>query len=243
MLYSDYIVAVTNALDLSAIVVNPALAAPTSNSDFNNWIPRSIEHVENRMQRDLDLINTYVTDETGAFTANSRTLTLSTNKGTFVVVEQVYPVISGVRQAPLLPVDLDFLNWTYPADAAPSTPSVPVYWAPFNGTTVIVGPSPDSAYGVGILGTQRFVQLSATNTSNFLTMSFPEMYIAAAMVSWSSYQRDFGQQADDPKLAMSWEATYKELLTPALTEEARKRYASAGWGSRLPNPIATPPQT
>ncbi len=243
MLYSDYIVAVTNALDLSAIVVNPALAAPTSNSDFNNWIPRSIEYVENRMQRDLDLINTYVTDETGAFTANSRTLTLSTNKGTFVVVEQVYPVISGVRQAPLLPVDLDFLNWTYPADAAPTTPSVPVYWAPFNGTTVIVGPSPDSAYGVGILGTQRFVQLSATNTSNFLTTSLPEAYLAAALVDWYGYQRDYGSQSDDPKAAMSWETQYQHLMTPALIEESRKKFASQGWGARLPSPVASPAQT
>lgn len=244
MNYENYITAVTDELDIEATVVDSAAAEPTSVTAFNALIPRSIEYVENRMQRDLDLINTYVTDETGLMTPNSRNLVLPSATGTFIVVTQVYPIIAGVRQVPLLETSLEYLNWAYPSDVALSpAPSIPAYWAPFNGTQIKYGPAPSSAFGVGIVGTQRFDQLSSTNISNFLTTQLPDAYLAAAMVFWFGWQRDYGAQSDDPKAAMSWEQQYRTLMAPAMVEECRKKFQSSGWSARLPSPVATPAQT
>lgn len=243
MLYSDYITAITALLDISATVTNAASASPTTNADFNGAIPRAIEYTENRIQRDLDLINTYVTDESKALTASTRRFLLPTGTGTFVVVTQAYLIVAGQRQAPLLPVALEGLNSFYPSDTPLSpTPSYPVFWAPNDGVSIVVGPAPDSTYTLGIVGTQRFVPLSSINTSNFLTLQLPDPYIAASMVWWAGWMRDYGLQADDPKMAMSWEGQYQNLMKPTLVEEKRKFFQSMGWTGRLPSPIASPPQ-
>lgn len=244
MLWSDYVTTIADLLHESAIITDAASAAPSSVPDFNNALPRSIEYVENRMQRELDLLATYVTDESGAFTANSRKFTFPTDKGIYRVVTQIYPFLNGVRQPPLMPVSLEFLNAAYPSDT-PLTPgpSVPLYFAPNDDQTVIVGPAPDSAYTAGVVGTQRLVPLSSTATSNFLTTSLPDAYIAAAMVWWAGqYERDYGTQANDPQLPATWETAYKTLMGPALVEEARKKFQAQGWSPRLPSPVATPPQ-
>lgn len=237
MNYSQYITSITTLLDMEATLVDASSATPTSVTGFNNMITPSIAYIENRIQRDLDLLNTYVTDLTGAFVSGTRNVTLPTSTGIFVVATQIFPIISGVKQLPLLPMSLEGLNMMYPSDTPLSSNSVPVYWAPYNQTSILVGPSPDLNYGLGVVGTQRMTPMSSTNVSNFLTLYLPDVYLAAGMSWWAGYQRDYGSQSDDPKLAMSWEAQYKSLITPSMIEENRKRFSSTGWSSRLPSPL------
>lgn len=248
MLYSDYITAITDLLDETATVTDATAApnanvAPTSTQAFNDLVPRSIEYIENRLQKDLDLINTYVIDETAQLAANSGLFTLPTASGTFVVVTQVYPIIGGVKQPPLLPTSLEYLNWVYPDGVALSGGSIPQYFAPFNGTTIKVGPGSTSSIYLGVVGTQRFVPLSAAAPSNFLTVSMPELYIALGAKWWfENYQRDGGQGADDPSIPKAWEQQYLKLMTATAVEEFRKKFQSQGWSARLPSPVAAPAQ-
>ena len=240
MIWSDWVTQIADLLDTAATITNAASATPSTDANFNNILAAAVSYTENRIQRDLDLINTYVTNETPSFVANKRKQTIPTSNGTYVVVAQVYPIVNGVRQAPLCPVSWEFLNWSYPSDAGIT---VPLYWAPLDNVSFNVGPAPDQTYGFGVVGTQRFTPLSSTNISNFLTLQMPDIYIAASMVFLFGYQRDFGAQSDDPTTAQSWEHQYQLLMKPALIEEKRKMFASAGWSPRLPSPIATPPQT
>lgn len=239
MLYSDWINGVCTLLEVP--ISNAASASPATDSNFNLIYPRAIEYAELRLQRDLDFINTVVTDPTGNLTANGRTFSLPTDQGTWVVVQQVTIFVGGVRQQPMIPVSREMLDWTYPAEAAPTTPSYPTYWCPNNGVSVLVGPGPDQAYQAEVVGTIRIKPLSAANTSNFLSVNLPDMYLSASMVFLSAYQRDFGAQSSDPQMAVSWESTYTKQLAGASVEELRKKFRSIGQSARIPSPIASTP--
>lgn len=242
MNYSDYVSQVAALLNISATIISPGSSSPSSTSDFNVALPGSIAYAENRIQRDADLPWTMITDETGTLTVNNRSFTLP-GSSPWITVTQAYLLVSGAREMPMLPISYEALSAIYPSSTALSpAPSYPVYWAPVNGTTILVGPAPDTAYGIGIVGTQRVTELSATNATNIISTLFPDLYIAAAMIFWSGYERDFGAQSGDPAMAMSWETQYEKLLLGAKTDTARQRFQSQGWNARLPSPIATPPQ-
>jgi hypothetical protein len=106
--------------------------------------------------------------------------------------------------------------------------------------TVIVGPWPDANYMVEVIGTVRPTPLSASNTTTYLTLYLPDLFVAASMIFAAGYQQNFGSQADNPQQAQSWSAQYDKLFPSANIEEMRKKYASQAWGSLQPTPIATP---
>ena len=224
MIYTDWVNSIAALLEYQAMLVNPATATPFSITPLNNILPRCIDYVENRLQRDIDFLATVTTDDTGMMTANSRTLTLPTDVGVYVVVNEIRPIISGVKQPPLEPISRPSLDYFWPSEPSPAANTPPVQWCPNDQASVLVGPAPDQAYGFEVVGTQRFVQLSSTNVQNFLTQQLQDLYIALTMVFLTGFQRDFGQQADDPKMAMSWETQYQTLLKSAVVEEARKQY-------------------
>lgn len=238
--YSDYVNAVAALLQYDATITNAAAAAPSTFAPFNTMLPRAIEYGEQRMYQELDFLLTRAT-ASAAMTANSRIFTVP---GNILVLEQVAPIVGGARQPPLLPMSKDMLEQLYPSDAAPTVPSVPTYFAPVDQNTILVAPPPDSNTNkLECFGTIRPAPLSSTNAATVLTTYSPSAFLACTMVFWAGYQRDFGQQSDDPKMALSWESTYQTLTKPALIEEFRKKFQSQGWSPRLPSPIATPSQT
>ena len=117
---------------------------------------------------------------------------------------------------------------------------VPQYFAMLNQSNFIVGPWPDQAYQIELVGTFRPASLSSTNTSTVLSTYWPDMLIMATMIYISGYQRNFGRENDDPQMAVTYESQYKGLLASAAVEEARKKFQSAAWSSMEPAPVATP---
>ncbi len=219
------------------------MVVPSSDSNFQTFLPGCIDYAELRIQRELDLIETQVTDS-GAAVASNRNYDLPTNLGTYIVVDQVNvltpagaPSSYGVRE-PAMPVSREYVDSVYPSGTV--TTGVPKFYCRANSSSLIFGPTPDAAYVVEVVGTQRPTPLSAANSSTFLTKYLPDLFIAASMVFASGYMRDFGSQSDNPQQAQSWENTYKTLFQSAGTEEARKKYESEGWTSQQPSPIATP---
>jgi len=240
MNFTDWVQTVTNILEIPLTPV--AGAGPTSDVNFNTVYPQAITYAELRMQRDLDLIGAQVTD-TGTLAANSRIFTLPTSKGQFIVTEQIAPLVSGVKQAPLLPVSRSYLEFVWPGSLSSAASDIPVAWCPVDQATVLLAPPAGQDTVVEVVGSQRFVPLSAANASNFLTLYFGDMYIAASMIWLTGWQRDYGAQSEDPTKAVSWEGVYGKLLSAAAVEEVRKKFESVGWSPRLPSPIATPPKT
>lgn len=213
-----------------------------SNAEYNAILPSIVDYAEQRIYRELDLLSSTVVDATSSLTAGSRTAPLPTSTGTYVVVSSVAvitpvgaSVATGTRNV-LTPVSLDTLNMLWSS----STTGVPEIFAMQDQDTIVVGPVPDASYIFEVVGTQRPMALSASNTTTFLSQNLPDLFMAAAMVFASGYMRNFGSQADDPKMGASWEGQYQTLKASAMVEEMRKKFMSSTWSSQAPAPLATP---
>jgi len=161
-----------------------------------------------------------------SFNATADATATIIGNGIYIVASQIRPIVNGAKLPPLEFVTRDYLDYAWPDDASVGVGILPVQWSINDQVSVLVGPAPDQAYGFEVVGTMRVPQLSPTNYSNFLTQQFPDLYVAASMVFFSAYQRDFGSQSDDPAKAQSWENQYQTLLRSAVVEETRKRFGN-----------------
>ena len=230
--YASYVTSLANLL-----------VVPPADPNYQIVLPNIIDDAEQRVYRDLDLLSTIVRDSTGALTANSRNFTFPQH---FVVSESINvytPVSTTTSRNQLVPVTREFLDAMWPNEAAATVPSVPQYYAMITDQTIIVGPSPDAAYTMEVVGTVRPTPLSATNTTTYLTLYLPDLFMAASLVFAAGYLQNYGAMVDNPQQAMSWETHYKALFESANVEENRKKYASAAWTPKSPAPLATPPRT
>lgn len=217
-------------------VVDPADPA------FQIILPQMITYAENRIYRELDFLFTSVSNTSFGCTVGSRVI--SVPSGTFVVSEQINLITPagtldpdiGTR-IPLLPTTKEFLDAVY---GSSQNKGQPKYWVPFDDYTFLVGPYPDAAYQVEVVGTIRPNSMSATNKTTFISLYLPEIFIMASMIYVSAYQRNFGRASDDPQMAVTYEAQYKALVSSAKMEENRKKFEAAAWSSQSMSPVSTP---
>ena len=216
----------------------------TTDPNYLAIIPSMIDYAELRMQRDLDFLSTQISNSSFAFTSNNNTLTIPTSS--FVSL-QTFEVIDGLgNSTPLLPIGKEYIQNVYGSN---STASLPKYFAVYGGDSattgktsqnIIVGPIPDVSYSVRLTGTVRSDPLSAANTTTFISVYLPDLFIMASMIYISAYQRNFGRQSDDPQMAQSYESQYQALKASALVEENRKKFEAAAWTAYSPSPVASP---
>lgn len=236
--YTSWVEAMANFL----VIPNYA-----SDTNFQNALPSFIDDAEQRLYRELDLLNTVFRDSSATFSTNTRTLSLPSATATFVVIQDINAITpagtsnpdSGTRN-PIVPGSRPQLDFTYPSSAGST---VPQYFAMVTQNQIVVGPWPDQAYQVEVVGTFRPIPLSAANPTTLLTLYFPDLWFSATQVIGAAYLKNWGTAADDPRMALTWESHVGTLLTSAKMEEDRKRFAAAGWSSQSANPQATPPRT
>jgi hypothetical protein len=209
---------------------------PESDTDFTSNLPSAINYAEERCYRELNLLATVVRDSSANVTANTRNFTLPSSLGRFVVVNGINvitpvgtEVSDGTRNA-LMEATRDFIDFTWPSNTAAAATTVPQYFAMITDQTVIFGPPPGAAFNAEVVGTIRPEALSDSNTSTYLSAYLPDLFLMASMVFMSGYMRNFGSQADDPKMAASWEQQYQTAFASANTEETRKRFGMGKWG-------------
>ena len=236
------------SLTYDQLVIDMANFAVVSPSDANYLlaVPDIITDSEQRMYRDLDLLATRVTNTAASFSSGDRYLTLPSSLGTFLVVEEVNAITpvtatstNGTR-VPLVNTSQDFINIVYPSNVAAT--NVPEFWSMKDNATIVVGPVPDAAYSVEIVGTIRPTPLSSSNQTTILTTMLPDAFFAACLSYCAGYMKNFSAMSDDPQAGQTWEATYKTRLASAGIEEFRKKYQSQAWTSKIPAPFATPPR-
>lgn len=241
--YSQYVAALA---DLMIIPITDAtLAAPSSDQNFNTILPRIIEYAEQRLYRELDLVQTRVT-LTATLAANVRSVS---TPGNLIVLEGfniitpagATPDAVNATRNPVQRASLDFINYSYPVGTATNgTPSIPSYYENLDNSTVIVAPAPSDTFTAEFIGTVRPTTLSSTNTTTILTQYVPDIFLAASMIMGAGYQRDFGTQSSDPELAASWEQQYGKLLQSAIIETQRMKAQGQSWMPFSPAPTATP---
>ena len=233
--YSTYVTSLANLLPV-----------PSSDANFQTVLGNIIDDAELRMYRDLQLQNTSQRDSSATFTTLTRNFTLPATLGTFVVTNQLNVITPAGTTDPelgtrtgLVPCSQELLNVLWPSV---SGSTVPQYFAMVNDNLAIVGPWPDAAYTVEVVGSVRPAALSSTNVTTLLSVYFPDLFIAASMVFASGYMKNFGAVVDDPKMAVTWEGHYQTLLKSAEVEEQMKQFQGPAWSSSDPTPM-TPPRT
>ena len=219
------------------------------NGDNNFAGPFStfIDYAEGRLYRDLDLPAARVTNTSVTCSSGVRTIALSTTQGTILVVETLNlfssagTTSSNATRIPLVPASKAVIDTIYPSAASANT-GLPEFFARVTDTEIMLGPTPDQAYGTEVIATTRPAPLSASNSTTWLSLNVPELLVSAAMVFASGYMRNFGSQSDDPKMAASWEQQYMTLLKSQSVDTLRMKFEAEGWSQDLPSPIATPPR-
>jgi hypothetical protein len=217
---------------------------------FNNLIPQMLNYAELRIQRDMDLTQSQVTDIEYSLTTGSRQLPIDLND--FEIL-QTFSLVVDQMHTPLLPVTKEFLQNIHPIG---STLGTPRYFAMSGGdaTTsgntfqnVIVGPIPDLDYPVILSGTRRMqtlyayaVPVLADTATTYISSQLPDMLVQASMIYVSQFQRNFGPASNDPQMGPSYEMQYQMLLRAASVEEARRRFQAAAWTSQSPAVAASP---
>jgi hypothetical protein len=232
-------------LTYATYVEQIATMAVVQSTDVNylTIVPSMIDYAELRMQRDLDFLSTQISNSSYSFTSGNNILTIPTSS--FVSL-QTFEVITNGTSSPLLPIGKEYIQNVY---ANGSTAGVPKYFAVYGGDSattgltsqnILVGPIPDNSYVVRLTGTVRSTPLSLSNTTTFISVYLPDLFIMASMIYISAYQRNFGRQSDDPQMAQSYESQYQALKASALVEENRKKFEAAAWTAYSPSPVASP---
>jgi hypothetical protein len=194
-----------------------------------NWvaiIPAVIEYAEGRIYRELDALaqhGTYVFD----LVAGNRDFDMAAATPKVLIPETVNVITpaatlpaAGSRR-PLRPRHRDFMDAVYGTLAAGN--GIPVYWAAYTNDIIRVGPTPDAAYKIEVVGKFQPDALTVSNPVTYLTATFPDLFVACAMVFVAGYERNFGAQAADPQQAQSWEAQYTTLKASALEQIERQK--------------------
>jgi hypothetical protein len=215
---------------------------PETDANWLSILPDAIEYAELRIYRDLDLLSTVSTNTSFSTATNASKVALT--QGTFVTLQNVNVITPagtinpdlGTR-VPLLPVSKEYIQYAWPSA---TNAAVPQYFAMIDERTFSLGPWPDAAYTLEIIGTVRPATLSVSNTETFISQYLPDIFLMASMIFISGYQRNFGRQSDDPQMAQSYESQYQALLKGATVEEYRRKFAASGWTSTSPSPVATP---
>lgn len=232
--YNQYVTELANLA-----IVDPA------DANFVTNLPQCITYAENRIYRDLDLLSTVTATPGFSCATGSRQITWPLSQ--FVTVQEINVITpagtadpnAGTRVS-LWPVTKFWLDMIYPTATATG---VPGYMAMLNQNTALIGPWPDQNYAVEIVGTVRPDSLSSSNSSTFISLYLPDLFLMASMVFISGYQRDFAlgaSQPNDPQMPINYESQYQTLLKSAMVEEARKKFEAGGWTSMSPAVAATP---
>lgn len=216
---------------------------PTTDPNFQIILPQAINYAELRIQRDLDFLSTQISNSSYSLTGGNNTLTIPTSS--FVTLQTI-AVSNNGQTYPLVSVTKEYLQNVYGSSTGSGIPKFFAVYGGDSATTgltsqnILVGPWPDQGYTVVLTGTVRSQPLSATNTSTFISVYLPDLFIMASMIYISAYQRNFGRLNDDPQMAQTYESQYQVLKAGALIEENRKKFEAAAWTSYSPAPAATP---
>ena len=222
------------------------LVLDANDTNFQTILPAAIQDAEQRIYLAMDFLNTRSVNSGSAFTRGSRTFVLPTSPSTIMVLQGVAAITpagsapsAGTRNQ-LEAASLDYIDSTWPVE---SETGIPDTWAMQDDATIVVKPTPAANYTVELTGVFRPVPMSAANTTTYIGNTYPQLLVAGCMIFLAGWQRDYGQQSDDPRLAVSWKSIFDDQLTLALAEEQRRKGQGTGWTPFSTTPAATPPRT
>lgn len=198
---------------------------PTTNAGFIAILPTIIGQAEGMIYREpsLNFLSSEVVDDTGFTTPNSQQFTLPRF---FVVLEQVN-LVQGNERIPLEKLKREWFQSVYTRRISLSAADMPSKWAPLTDQIILLGQTPGGTTQIECVGQGVPASLTADNPTTWLWTNLGDLAFAAAMIFASGYMRNFGSQADDPKMATSWKGVYDGLLPGASSQEMQRKHQAA----------------
>jgi hypothetical protein len=230
--YTQYQIELGTLMALTS--ANPG--APPTDPYFVQILPAIIDYAEQRIYRDLDIQSTRTSAIIQVSAVGNPVVQLPTSPAVYVVESMSIQALGNGSPPPITastlmtPVDKNFIQATFPPAYWNVAQGAPQFYYIEDQGTMLIGPAPDQLYSFFTIYTFRPTPLSATNTTTILTQIWPDLFLAASALYAAAFQKNFGSQSDDPKMAQSWENQYQTLLKGALDEEARKQNKSVVYG-------------
>lgn len=218
--------------------------SPEATLTGSELFDRMIEYAELRIYRELDFLTVQTEADTGDMTAGSPDISVP---GSILIVNSVSLITPASTAAasgtltPLQRVSTEFMNAVWPVRATQDTPQ---YYRLKDNSTIAVAPTPDDTYRLNVMGIVRPAALSASNTTTYLTVNVPDLFVAAsAIFGFGAVLSNFGAQADDPQSVQSWENQYQLLKASVDLENLRSKAWAQSWQPWSPTPIAKESRT
>ena len=220
-----------------------------------SMLPRIIEYAELRIYREFDVLATRTTDTNALTTNGFRSVPVPSQ---FIVLEAASlitpagatPTTAGAQRIPMVRASREWLDMIWPNESQTQAPSQlsDIYFSLFNEedadpasipSAIQIAPTPDDAYHIEFIGTQRPAPISPTNTTTFISTYLPDLFLLAAAIAGHGYLlRNWAAMADDPQAPMTWEKQYRIIAEGVDIEEMRKKSMSVGTGPFIPTPLA-----
>lgn len=243
---------------LQAIIARTPYPYAVVDGAFATLFPQSISYAEGFIYNKLPML---------AQRSQDTSLVTVPGSASFSLAGTALPVVVPERIALLTPAGSTMANGTQVQFVAASTDLIDSYWpnesltwAPnlasaaywciqggvspvdFSSPLVTIAPTPDAAYTVVLTGLFQQPPLSAANPQTYLSTLYAPLLTAACMVFISGgLLRNYGAQADETGMALSWQGQVDRLLDAAGSEEMRRRSQGTGFLDRPPMP-PHPPQ-
>ena len=83
-------------------------------------------------------------------------------------------------------------------------------------------------------------QSNAATGTTWIATCLPDLFLMASMIFVSGWQRNWGRQADDPTMGLSYEQQYQTLLAGVKSEDYRRKFEADAWSAQTTSPVATP---
>lgn len=195
--------------DLTYTKIASLLPAYTQRPDtaFSDQIPEFVNFAEARLASDMKQQGFQ-----GVVSSNLP-LVATLEKPSFwrETISFNYTNSSGER-VPILLRSLEYVRNYWPN---PSTTGTPKYYADYNATHFLLGPTPSSALAFELVYYARLQPLSSSNDSNWMTLNTPQALFAACMVEACIFTKDKEDQA-------MWEDRYQSTIGSVKQENSER---------------------
>jgi hypothetical protein len=198
MTYDELVTNIRNYTEVDANVF--------SNSVINTFITMA----ENRILRDIDL-DVFKLEVAGNLSANNRFLTAPTD-----ILTHRYMMLTSPTGDQIF---LDFRDTSFMKEYWPDGTElgVPKYYSVWDQNTFYVAPTPSLAYSVELGYIYRPAQLSASNTTTWVSTNAPEALLYACLIQAYSYTKG------PPDMLAYFNNAYKEAIQGLGIEQQGRR--------------------
>jgi hypothetical protein len=197
MNYSELVTNIRNYTDVDANVF--------SDSVINTFITMA----ENRILRDIDL-DVFKQEDTGNLTGGNRFLGAPLG----ILTHRYLMVVVGDDR-----IFLDFRDQSFMREYWPdyTEEGVPKYYSVWDQNTFSVAPTPDENYQVQLGYIYRPPQLSATNTTTWISTNAPEALLYACLIQAYSYTKG------PPEMLNYFNQSYQQAIQGLGMEQQGRR--------------------